>query len=92
MVICEVLSNRTRRIDEREKNDAYLTLASLSAYLLIEQECAKVVCYRRAGGEFVREVYEGLNESIPLPAIDCELRLTEIYHGLELTPDVDEMT
>ena len=46
-VIAEVLSKRTRRIDEGEKKDAYLTIPSLNVYLLIEQESAVVHVYRR---------------------------------------------
>src|SRR5947209_16181890 len=42
-VLVEVLSKRTRRIDEGEKKDAYLTIPSLCAYLLVEQETATVV-------------------------------------------------
>src|SRR5262245_59045822 len=34
-VLFEVLSRSTRRIDEGEKKDAYLTIPSLSAYVLI---------------------------------------------------------
>lgn len=89
VVICEVLSESTRRIDEGEKLDAYLTIPSLSAYLLIEQKCPKVVVYRRSGKEFEREVYEGLDAVIPLAAIDCELRLADVYQGLELEPEAD---
>jgi Uma2 family endonuclease len=37
-VIIEVTSEGTRRIDEGEKKDAYLTIASLSAYVLLEQD------------------------------------------------------
>jgi Uma2 family endonuclease len=37
-VLFEVLSRRTRRIDEGEKKDAYVTIASLGAYVLIEQD------------------------------------------------------
>ncbi len=33
-VLFEVLSEQTRRIDESEKRDAYLSLASLHAYVL----------------------------------------------------------
>src|SRR5207253_6291531 len=36
VVIFEVLSKATRRIDGGEKKDAYLTIPSLSAYVLLE--------------------------------------------------------
>ena len=55
----EVLSRRTRRIDEGEKKDAYLTIPSLAVYVLVEQGTAAVVAFRRTANGFVREVYQG---------------------------------
>src|SRR5262245_28057478 len=87
VVLVEVLSRKTRRIDEGEKKDAYLTIPTLSAYLLVEQETAAVVVFRRTAQGFVREVYEGLDAVVPLAEIDTELPLTEIYDGVEVTAE-----
>src|SRR4051812_8430463 len=38
VVIAEVLSVKTKRTDEGEKCDAYLTIPTLAAYLLVETE------------------------------------------------------
>ncbi|MBL8737235.1 MAG: Uma2 family endonuclease [Planctomycetes bacterium] len=81
-VIVEVASPDTWRIDSGEKLEAYTTIPSLSVYLLVEQEAARVVVYRRGDGGFVREVYAGRTASVPLPEIGCELPLAEIYDGL----------
>jgi len=86
-VIAEVLSNRTRRIDESEKKDAYQAIPSLDVYLLIEQETAAVVVFRRGERGFLREVYQGLDAVIPLPEIESELPLAEIYESVEFTPE-----
>src|SRR5438270_5769414 len=43
----EVLSRGTRRIDEGEKKDAYLTIGSLGVYVLIEQETPAAIVFRR---------------------------------------------
>lgn len=86
-VIAEVLSRKTRRIDEGEKKDAYLTIPSLSVYLLIEQEIAAVTAYRRAEDGFRREVCSGLEASIALSEIDTELPLSELYDAVELVPE-----
>jgi Uma2 family endonuclease len=86
-LIAEVLSPSTRRIDEGEKKDAYLTIPSLGVYLLIEQELAQVVVHRRTEQGFVAEVYESLHAIIPLPEIGCELPLAEIYEGIEFAPE-----
>jgi len=89
-VLVEVLSDRTRRIDEGEKKDAYLTIPSLCAYLLVEQETATVVVLRRTDHGFVREVHQGLDAVIPLGEIDIELPLAEVYDGVEFTPEATE--
>jgi Uma2 family endonuclease len=89
VVIFEVLSRRTRRIDEGEKKDAYLTIPSLALYVLVEQETAAVIAYRRTEQGFIREVYEGLDAVLPLKEIDIELPLAEIYEGVEFTPERD---
>ena len=86
-VIVEVLSKRTRRIDGGEKKDAYLTIPSLCAYLLVEQETAAVVVFRRTEQGFVRELYQGPDAVIPLHEIDIELPLAEIYEAVEFTPE-----
>ncbi|MBM3996929.1 MAG: Uma2 family endonuclease [Planctomycetes bacterium] len=86
-VIAETLSKTTRRIDEGEKKDAYLTIPSLNVYMLVEQEMALVTVWRRTDSGFVREVYEGLDAVIPLPEIDIALPLVEIYANVEFTPE-----
>jgi Uma2 family endonuclease len=83
----EVLSRNTRRTDEGEKKDAYLPIPSLSVYLLVEQEMAAVVAYRRTEQGFVREVYADLNDVISLDEVGTELPLAEIYDGVEFTPE-----
>lgn len=89
-VLAEVLSRRTRRIDEGEKKEAYLTISSLGAYLLIEQDAPAVVVFRRTEHGFVREVYEGLDAVLPLPEIDIELPLAEVYEAVEFSAEPEE--
>jgi Uma2 family endonuclease len=89
-VLFEVLSHRTRRIDEGEKKDAYLTLPSLVAYAMLEQDTAAAVVFRRTEGGFVREVYEGLDAVLPLGEIGVDLPLAEIYETVEFTPEPPE--
>jgi Uma2 family endonuclease len=88
--LVEVLSRKTRRTDEGEKKDAYLTIPSLGAYLLVEQETPAVVVFRRTDHGFVREVYQGLAAVIPLPEIGIELPLAEIYDGVEFVPEAED--
>jgi Uma2 family endonuclease len=86
----EVLSKKTRRIDEGEKKDAYFTIASLCVYALIEQDTATIVVYRRTDHGFVREVYEGRDAVLPLPEMEIELPLAEVYDSVQFVPEPDE--
>jgi Uma2 family endonuclease len=89
-VLFEVLSRSTRRIDEGEKKDAYLTIPSLSHYVLIEQEMPAIVTYRRTEQGFVRDVHQGMDAVLPLGEIEIELPLAEIYDGVEFVPEPEE--
>ena len=83
VVIAEVLSATTRRIDEGEKREAYLTIPTLSAYLLIEADRPRVVVHHRTDHGFVARVYEGLNAVVPMDVIGTELPLSELYERVD---------
>ncbi len=88
-VVVEVLSTSTQRIDEGEKLDAYLSIATLSAYILLRQDSAAGTVYRREGQSFLREIYTG-DAAILLPEIDAELSLVEVYAEVELSMEHSE--
>jgi len=80
VVIVEVMSETTRRIDLGEKRDAYLTIPSLKALLLVEPDDALVTVHRRKpDGGFAVEIHRGMDAVIPLPEIDAELPLAELF-------------
>ncbi len=81
--IAEVLSQQTRRIDEGEKKDAFMTLGSLSLYLLLEQDYPEASLNRRTEKGFVCERYTQTEAIIPLPEIGTEISLSDIYDGVE---------
>jgi Uma2 family endonuclease len=86
-VLFEVLSRKTRRIDEGEKKDAYLTISSLCAYVLVEQDVPAIVVFRRTDKGFAREVYQGLEAVLPLQEIGIDLPLSEVYERVEFSPE-----
>jgi len=90
VVIVEVISESTRRIDEYEKREGYLSIDSLCVYMLVELASAAVLVYRRGDSGFDREVYTGLDAIIPLPEIECELALAELYQNVEFVPVVTD--
>ncbi len=87
-VIVEVMSQGTRRIDEGEKRDAYLSLPTLSTYILLEQSFVGAIVYQRDGDHFERSVSFDVSESIPLPLIDCHLPLASVYAEVSFSSDV----
>jgi Uma2 family endonuclease len=63
----------------------YLTIPSLKVYLIIDPAKPSVkVDRRRERGGFDRESYHDLAEVIPLPEIESELALADIYSGISL--------
>lgn len=87
VVIAEVLSRKTRRTDEGEKREAYLSIPSLAVYLLVEQELARVTIYRRGDQGFTRQVIDDPNATIPLSEISAELSFADIYRDVDFTPE-----
>lgn len=78
-VLFEIISEDTRRVDEREKKLAYGWIDSLTAYVLIEQVRAEVVVEHRAAGAWRQERFSGLDAVIDLPSIGVALPLSELY-------------
>ncbi len=86
VVIVEVLSESTRRVDEYEKREAYLSINSLYVYILLESNTLAAQVYRRTDDGLVSESYTGAESVIPLPEIDCALSLGEVYFHVEFFP------
>ena len=87
LVIAEVVSEATRRIDKGEKRDAYLTIPTLAEYLIIEIDQPRVAVHRRTNSGFIAEAYDGVGAVIPLESIDAELPLAELYARVEFSAD-----
>ena len=84
VVVIEVLSEATRRADLGEKRDAYLTISSLKVLMLVDAEEVRVTVHRRrTEGGFAVEVFSGLEAVIPLPEIDAELPLAELFEDVK---------
>lgn len=80
MVIFEVLSPSTEQFDRWEKFDEYRQIPSLTDYLLIEHERPFVLHFARySATQWLVSEYDGLDKVIPLPALQVDLPLAEIY-------------
>lgn len=89
-VLMEVLSEATRRIDEGEKKEAYFTIPSLHVYLLVETDSPRVTVWRRTADGFVPEVYDQLHAILPMPEIETELPLADLYDGVSFSAPGEE--
>ena len=81
-LVVEVLSATTENADRKQKKDAYQALPSLKDYLLVSQTAYHVTRFSRHGEFWHREEFSGLEAVIPLPSLECELPLRDIYEGV----------
>ncbi len=80
IVVVEVLSATTEKIDRGKKAWAYRQIATLQEYILISQELPYIECYtRQRDGGWLLKDSQGLEAVLNLASIGCELPLSEIY-------------
>ncbi len=81
LIIVEVLSKSTRRIDETAKKFAYQTLSSLQEYVLIEQDFVDVEVCRRSEGWVSMHYF--LGDDVTFESVGLTLSVTDIYDRVE---------
>ena len=79
IVVIEVLSPSTEAYDRGEKFAHYRQLTSLQEYVLVAQDQVRVEHYRRQERQWIFTDFEGPDEMLLFPSIECELPLQEIY-------------
>jgi Uma2 family endonuclease len=83
-MLFEVLSDSTEAYDRGAKSEQYRRIASLKAYVLINQGTAHVEHFEReADGTWRLTEATGLEEVLKLPALGAEIPLAELYAGVE---------
>ena len=90
VLLVEVVSEQSRRIDDGEKREAYFSIPSLKVYLLIEQETPAVKVFRRTSTGFAFEIVSGLDAVIDLKDLGCQLSLAAIYERVRFNQDTSE--
>jgi len=79
-LMVEVLSKSTQSRDRGEKLLAYMSIPSLQAYLLLEQDKQEAqLFYRQSKGDWWIKTFNNDNEAIALPCIDKSINLTDTY-------------
>jgi Uma2 family endonuclease len=81
IILVEVLSKSTRRLDKTIKLQAYKTLKTLQEYVLIEQDYIEIEICRRSANWFPARYY--LGDEITFESIGLTLSVAEIYQRVE---------
>lgn len=85
ILIVEVLSPNTERIDRGPKFTLYKAIATFQEYLLIAQNAPRITQFiKQADDQWQPQVVTGLDSSIYLPSVDCTLALSEVYQDVRL--------
>lgn len=82
IVIVEVLSDSTAKVDTGKKLREYTSLASLQYYLVISQDEVLVQVNQRKGNSWEFSFYDKLTDEIQLSVFNKSVSLTDIYKGI----------
>lgn len=86
VLLIEVLSPGTQSWDRSGKWQAYQTIPTLVAYLLVAQDEPRVELYLRGAEGWTYRVFEGLEPVIDLPRPPLRVPLREVYERIEFPP------
>jgi Uma2 family endonuclease len=79
-LIIEVLFESTEAYDRGKKSAHYRTVKSLAEYLLVAQDAYRIEQYvRQASNQWLLCEARGLEETLRLSSIQCDLTLKEVY-------------
>lgn len=86
-VIIEVLSPTTEAYDRGKKFQHYQSIESLVEYLLVSQSEPRIEQFlRQDDNRWLLAAATGLDTTLALPSIRCELALVEVYDKVNFAP------
>jgi Uma2 family endonuclease len=83
VLIVEVTSPSTQRVDHFEKLPAYKRITDLMECVLVSQVQMFVEAHRRVAGEWQTELLTKPEEELRLESVGLSLTLSEIYRNVE---------
>ena len=81
VIVVEVMSKSTRRMDETVKRLAYMQIPAVQEYLLIEQDFVDIEIVRRSNGWLPEHYY--LGDEFTLNSIGLTLRVEDVYDRVQ---------
>jgi len=86
-----VLSPSTEQFDRGKKFQFYRRLTSLREYLLVSQDTPRIEHYvHQENDQWLFSDAVGLDAKLTLPALNCELALTDVYRRVSFEPETGE--
>lgn len=87
VLIIEVSSPGTERIDHQEKLAAYQGIKSLKEIVLVAQEHVQIEVFRRQRGDrWQQEVLTALDEELRLQSVEMTLKVAQVYRRVKFAP------
>jgi Uma2 family endonuclease len=84
VVIFEILSRSTEAYDRGEKFERYKTIETLTDYVLVSQDRARLEHFsRQPDGTWSLTEVSGLESSLDMASVNCRLPLAEVYDRIE---------
>ena len=90
ILIIEIVSKSTERVDRREKVFLYQQIESLQEYVVVDQYRKKVQVHRRQeNGGWITYLFNEDIDVVELSSIDLNIPLPEIYRRVTFEPNAD---
>ena len=83
IVVVEVTSPTSATRDRVDKLGYYSEVPSIEAYLIVEQDLPRADLCTRAEEGWMLQMFDSVDDVVPLPMLDCELPLAQVYRGIE---------
>ena len=71
-------------IKRNQKYKQYLQIPSLTGYFLVAQTKPLIQSYSRIGEDWIYRAASGLEATLVIESLDCEIPLSDIYQQLRL--------
>ncbi len=89
VLIIEVTSEQSAKIDHEDKLREYTTLHSLNHYLIISQSEYFIASYTRENGHWIFDVFTQKTSIVPLKHLGISISLSDIYDDIDLKENDD---
>lgn len=88
VILVEVISRSTERIDRLEKLPAYKSIPSVQEIIFVDQERISVEIHRlQVTGDWITEYFEDTDDEFELSSIGLTIKLADVYRRVTFLED-----